>query len=132
MWSATDVCDDRFVFGGSTNKTFDYNNVSDTGYTDVFVLSVPSFTWFQVAAGTQVRRSNHFCQNLGGGQMLVIGGRDPSWNGTADGGTQWEASDPWIKGMNIFDMTAWAWTGSYDPSHSYQRPTIVQQYYNNQ
>lgn len=64
--------------------------------------------------------------------MLVIGGRDPAWNGTANEGTQWASTDPWSNGMNIFDMTAWAWTGSYTPGHTYERPTVVQNHYNTQ
>ena len=67
--------------------------------------------------------------------MLVIGGRDPSYNGTLTG-TAWAGVDPWTSngnhGMHIFDMSTWAWTGSYSPSASYQRPTIVQQHYASQ
>jgi len=31
--------------------------------------------------------------------------------------------------MMFFNMTAWAWTGSYNPQATYQRPALVQQYY---
>ena len=120
----------RYVFGGSTNATFDEKDATDTGYLDVFVLSMPAFTWFKANAPSDVRRSNHFCQDLGGGQMLVIGGREPSYNGTLTG------LDPWTSngnhGMHIFDMSAWTWTGSYSPNARYQRPTVVQQHYASQ
>jgi len=94
---------------------------------------MPAFTWFKADAPSQARRSNHFCQVIGNGQMLVLGGRDPSYNGTLKAG--WTTVDPWtssgMHGMNIFDMTAWAWTGSYSPSATYRRPTLVQQHYTN-
>ena len=124
----------RYVFGGSTNATVDYNDESDTGYLDFLVLSMPAFAGFAANASSDVRRSNHFCQDLGGGQMLVIGGRGPSYNGTLTG-TSWQTVDPWTSngnhGMHIFDMSAWAWTGSYSPNTTYQRPLVVQQYYAN-
>ena len=56
--------------------------------------------------------------------MLVMGGRDPSY-----GGYSWETVDPWAWGMMFFNMTAWAWTGSYMPNATYQRPALVQQHY---
>jgi hypothetical protein len=31
--------------------------------------------------------------------------------------------------MMFFNMTAWAWTGSYSPNATYQRPALVQQHY---
>jgi hypothetical protein len=122
----------RYVFGGSTNTTFDEKDATDTGYLDVFVLSMPAFTWFRANASSDARRSNHFCQDLGGGQMLVIGGREPS----DDALTGWTNVDPWTlngnRGMHIFDMSMWAWTGSYSPNARYQRPTVVQQHYASQ
>jgi hypothetical protein len=59
--------------------------------------------------------------------MLIMGGRDPSYNGTS--GLAWETVDPWTWGMMFFNMTAWAWTGSYSPNATYQRPALVQQHY---
>jgi hypothetical protein len=116
----------RYIFGGSTNQTFDVPNTTDTGFLDVFVLSIPAFTWFQINEPSNVRRSNHFCQVIGD-QMLVMGGRDPSQN--ASSGLAWETVDPWTWGMMFFNMTAWAWTGSYSPNATYQRPALVQQHY---
>jgi hypothetical protein len=66
--------------------------------------------------------------------MLVIGGRDPSYNGTSTD-TSWQDVDPWTSngnhGMHIFDMSVWAWTGSYSPNTTYQRPDVVQLHYAN-
>jgi hypothetical protein len=59
--------------------------------------------------------------------MLVMGGRDPSNNGST--GLGWQSVDPWTWGMMFFNMTAWAWTGNYIPNATYQRPALVQQHY---
>jgi hypothetical protein len=59
--------------------------------------------------------------------MLVMGGRDPSYNESS--GLAWESVDPWTWGMMFFNMTAWAWTGNYIPNATYQRPALVQQHY---
>jgi hypothetical protein len=53
-----------------------------------------------------------------------MGGRDPSYIGSG-----WQTVDPWTWGMMFFNMTAWAWTGSYIPNATYQRPALVQQHY---
>ncbi|KAL2046377.1 hypothetical protein N7G274_001824 [Stereocaulon virgatum] len=115
----------RFVFGGSTNDTFDLLHAGDAGCLDVFILSMPSFVWFKAGTTTQVRRANHFCQVIGQGQMLVIGGHNPAPEGFLDG------VDPWTRGMNIFDMNSLNWTGAYNPGIIYDRPPVVQQYYTN-
>jgi hypothetical protein len=59
--------------------------------------------------------------------MLVMGGRDPSYNEST--GLAWQTVDPWTWGMMFFNMTAWAWTGNYIPNATYQRPALVQQHY---
>ncbi|KAI9715126.1 MAG: hypothetical protein M1812_006105 [Candelaria pacifica] len=117
-----------FVFGGSTNRTFDVVHANDEGYLDVFILSLPAFVWFKAGSATQVRRSKHFCQLLGNGHMLVIGGIDPSLNVTQFIGYV-NMVDPWTRGMNIFNMNSLNWTGAYSPSATYDRPIIIQQYY---
>jgi hypothetical protein len=119
----------RYVFGGSTNQTFDIPHADDAGYLDVFILSMPSFVWFKAGATTQARRSNHYCQLIGQGQMIAIGGRDPSQNGST---SYWNGVDPWVRGMNIFDMNSLTWTGAYNPAATYDRPTVIQQYYASQ
>ena len=120
----------RYVFGGSTNSTFDTTATKDDGYLDVYILSLPSFTWFAAGALSEVRRANHFCQVIGQGQMLVIGGRDPSIQ-NSDTLYFWDGADPWTRGMNIFDMTSLTWTADYSPTVTYERPAMVQKHYAN-
>jgi hypothetical protein len=121
------------VFGGSTNLTIDVADADDTGYLDVFVLSMPAFRWFKTNAPTESRRANHFCQIIGQRQMLVIGGRDPSHDPSSDGSFWPNDADPWTRGLNIFDMTGLKWTNAYNASaKKYEQPAIVKKYYTNQ
>lgn len=115
-----------FVYGGSTNNTLDTAESHDTGYTDVYVLSFPSFTWFKTNSPASPRRSNHYCQILSNSNMLVVGGRNPSDD--IDGG--FGGTDPWSRGMNVFDMVSWQWTSAYDHTAVYTRPQAIQNYYN--
>jgi hypothetical protein len=121
------------VFGGSTNLTTDVADAVDDGYMDVFVLSMPAFKWFKTDAPSESRRANHFCQVIGQGQMLVIGGRDPSHDPSLDNSFWPNDADPWTRGLNIFDMTALKWTNRYNASaKNYEQPAMVKQYYMNQ
>lgn len=119
-----------FIFGGSTNGTFDFANSADTGYTDVYVLSLPAFTWFKtnVNIASNPRRANHYCQIIANSQMLVVGGRNPSDDSLGGFGG---VTDPWSRGMNIFDMSNWAWTSAYNHTAVYTRPQVVHQHYEN-
>ena len=114
----------RFVFAGASDWTFDLDNPDDPDYLDVYVLSLPAFTWFKASAPTQQRRATHFCQVIGQRQMLVIGGHDPSiaaWNTNLD---------PWPNGLNVFDMTEWKWTAEYaSDAASYERAAAIEQHY---
>lgn len=106
---------------------------TDSGYLDVYILSLPAFVWFKAGAVTASRRANHFCQVIGHGQMLVIGGRDPSHNSTADESFWDNDADPWTHGLGIFDMSTLTWTNAYNASVTkYQPPATVTQYYANE
>jgi hypothetical protein len=114
----------RFILGGSTNSTFDLSHPNDTDYLNVFTLSLPAFRWFKSTDSDQVRRADHSCQLIGNKQMLVIGGTQPSNSlGIA-------AVEPWPNGLGIFDMSAFAWSQSYDPfAAAYEQPELVRDYY---
>ena len=115
-----------FIYGG-----YDSANgvaVTDEQYLDVYILSLPSFTWFRASAPTESWRANHFCQVIGNRQMLVIGGWDVS--SISNFGA---VPDPWEKGLGIFDMTSLTWTDGYNVSAArYERPSMVEDYYMNQ
>jgi hypothetical protein len=115
----------RFVYGGSTNETFDLNNADNPGYLNVYTLSLPAFHWFQSTSTTPVRRACHTCSVIGNRQMVSIGGRLPS---SVD--TLGLEQDPWTSGIGVFDMTAFAWVDHYNAAaETYEQPDMVQQYY---
>lgn len=63
----------RFVYGGSTNATLDLNHADETGYLNVYALSLPAFRWFKSSDTTSVRRACHTCSVIGKRQMVRSG-----------------------------------------------------------
>ncbi|KIX99548.1 uncharacterized protein Z520_05124 [Fonsecaea multimorphosa CBS 102226] len=116
---------EMFVYGGSTNSTFDLDHSSDEGYLNVYALSLPAFRWFKSNSTTPVRRACHACSVIGNRQMVSIGGRLPS-SLQALGSEQ----DPWASGLGVFDMTDFEWVDHYDAAAAaYESPDVVKQYY---
>lgn len=72
-------------------------------YDDVFVLSLPTFTWVQVWFDGQSPRYGHTCHIIGD-QMLTVGGLVKS------SACDWED-----KGVAIFNATEVNWTSAYTP-----------------
>lgn len=62
--STTDTFE-LFIFGGSTDDTTDTNNADDTGFLNVYTLSLPAFRWFKSSESTSSRRANHHCTLIG-------------------------------------------------------------------
>jgi hypothetical protein len=48
-------------------------------YDDIYVLSLPSFTWIKVFSG-KIPRFGHTCHLVGGRQMLTVGGHNKNPN----------------------------------------------------
>lgn len=97
------------IHGG--RSTYDREAFSDT-----FVLSLPSFEFFQVNDGVdQVRRFDHTC-HLRGNKMFVLGGRDIDQDMPALGTeVQDGACDPGGF-VNILDVNTFTWDAKYDPA----------------
>ncbi|KAK5097819.1 hypothetical protein LTR70_002861 [Exophiala xenobiotica] len=113
-----------FVYGGSINQATDAGNPDDTGFLNVYALSLPAFRWFKSTDATVSRRANHHCTVIGERQMVSIGGDNPSGQKLG-----W-LPDPWANGIGIFDMTAFNWSSSYDANAAqYESPDVVKQYY---
>ncbi|KAG9236167.1 hypothetical protein BJ875DRAFT_372696 [Amylocarpus encephaloides] len=76
---------------------------------DVWVLSIPSFTWVKVKSGTSSHsRAGHRCVKPYPDQMLVIGGHAPLVGTTpkcVDGGI-----------VQIFNLNTATWTDQYTPT----------------
>lgn len=110
-----------FIYGGYPYPTGD-EKIADEDYEDVFILSLPAFTWFR-APGTSAMREWHYCDLIGKRQMIVIGGGEP----TAALGAK---PDPWTRGLGIFDITELSWSNSYNASaQPYEQPSIIKQFY---
>ncbi|KFA65171.1 hypothetical protein S40285_01494 [Stachybotrys chlorohalonatus IBT 40285] len=78
-------------------------------YDDVWVLSMPSFTWTQVNEGTALHaRAGHRCFTPYPDQMMVFGGQP-----APEGGSRACIEEPIV----LFNLTSAEWMSSYDPSH---------------
>ncbi|OQN99803.1 hypothetical protein B0A48_14573 [Cryoendolithus antarcticus] len=88
-----------YMFGGQ--NLIPYGNQSQ--FDDMWILTVPSFTWIQVDMSKQsvpYGRSGHTC-NVWNGQMVMVGGYV---------GTQLTCESP---GIYVFDMSNLAWVQKY-------------------
>jgi hypothetical protein len=103
-----------YYYGGYDGLTQTTEPFSD----DVWVLSLPSFTWVQLASGTAEGRAGHKCVMPYPDQMMVIGGY------------------PHPEGMplpclretiRVFNLTTGQWVDRYDPAvySKYTVPSAV-------
>ena len=94
-------------------------------FDEIWVLSIPAFTWQRIDASQKSARIGHTCHLVGGRQMLSIGGADAA------------QTDPWstpdytnLNGIGVYDLVAERWTQGYDASAApYQRGKTVQGWY---
>ncbi|KAF2116289.1 hypothetical protein BDV96DRAFT_491395 [Lophiotrema nucula] len=85
-----------YLYGGiDPNKGQDIN----AGYDDVYVLSIPSFTWTPIFQNGASPRWGHNCHVAGKRQMVTVGG-----NITNTGICDWE-----LKGVAFLDMSTATW-----------------------
>jgi hypothetical protein len=98
-------------------------------YDDVYVLSLPSFTWTKVYSGHSPR-FGHTCHRAGQRQMMAVGGSlDASMYAVETSGIIPELSG--IKcdrreGVALFDLSTLKWGSSFDPhAPDYQIPKKV-------
>ncbi|CAI6090106.1 unnamed protein product [Clonostachys chloroleuca] len=93
-----------YYYGG-----YDGINPKQPYYDQVWVLSIPSFTWTKVNEGTDLHaRTGHKCFKPYPDQMMVIGGITSQAGNTIsclDGGP-----------VVMFNLTSASWMTSYDPS----------------
>lgn len=106
-----------FVYGGSLAG----DGAGGAQLEDVWVLSIPSFEWFNVYSGTTNtstaaagKREAHSCHAVAGRQMLVYGGRTKPQ----------ETCDK--TGVFVFDMVSLDWQTEFKPAAGpYQVPSMV-------
>ncbi|KAK8908496.1 hypothetical protein QC760_002871 [Botrytis cinerea] len=86
-----------YLYGGQDGGSVSYD--------DVFVLSLPSFTWIQVYESVPGSpRFGHTCHLVGNRQMLTVGGAQKKYSSYCD----WESS-----GVAIYDMYALSWKSTF-------------------
>ncbi|PQE22714.1 cell wall anchored protein [Rutstroemia sp. NJR-2017a BVV2] len=85
-------------------------------YDDIYVLSLPSFTWTKVYETTPGSpRYGHTCHLVGNRQLLTVGGIAGSFSTYCD----WES-----KGVAIFDLSTLQWGSNfYHDAESYSLPS---------
>lgn len=110
-----------FMYGG-------YAGMLGTGaeqYDEVWVLSIPAFTWQRVDASQKSARIGHTCHLVGGRQLLSIGGVDAAQTDA------WSTPDySNLNGIGVFDLVANVWLGGYNASAApYQRSQVLQNHY---
>ncbi len=98
-----------YVFGGWGSP------VTQRTDGNVYVLSIPSFTWIRVTLDTD-QRSGHNCHLMGNHHMLVVGGCLPTGPNGRPGGVEGCDTGPkFSQGLGIFSLNSHTWTTDYDP-----------------
>ncbi|KAK8140146.1 cell wall anchored protein [Apiospora sp. TS-2023a] len=87
-----------FLYGG-------WDPTKTAYYDDIWVLSLPSFTWTKIYQGV-LPRLGHDCHVVGGRQMITVGGINST---DITGICDWE----WM-GVAILDLSTNAWGSVYD------------------
>ena len=112
----------RYMYGGTPNPT--PSDVADVD--QIYILSLPSFTWFQAEYPPLAGRIHHTCHAVNN-QLVAIGGLDPMASGDYNG-----TADPWPQGLGVFDMNALAWKDSFSAkAPAYTPPDFITQYIKN-
>ncbi|KAL8736918.1 MAG: hypothetical protein Q9181_002214 [Wetmoreana brouardii] len=98
-----------YVFGGWGSRDADVNDGN------VYVLSIPSFTWIRVTLDTDLRWK-HKCHLMGNNHMLVVGGErlqvDNPWQFGVAG---CDNNPRFSQGLGIYSLNDHNWTTTYDP-----------------
>ena len=103
----------RYMYGGRAG-----DNTTSVFFDDVYVLSLPSFTWTKIYEGS-APRYGHTCHRVANRQMITIGGAS-NYNYTRP------PCDPQTKGVNVFDMSEGWWGSVYDAkAPDYEVPAKV-------
>lgn len=92
---------------------------------DLYVLSLPGFVWFQ-ANTTSPPRSSHSCIVANNRQMIVVGGTGTGF------GPNYTTPDVWSQGLGVFDLPSLSWKHQYDADAGpYEPPQAIADWYAN-
>jgi hypothetical protein len=101
-----------YIYGG-----YDGLDSGDTPMDDVWVLSLPDFTWTKVYEGTEVHgRSGHHCVSPYPDKMFIIGGVHKNQANCLDGGF-----------IQVFNLNTLKFQDTYRPDEweEYSQPTKI-------
>ncbi|KAF2135748.1 uncharacterized protein K452DRAFT_362972 [Aplosporella prunicola CBS 121167] len=113
-----------FVFGG-------WDPVDPSDMSEIYILSLPAFRWFQTGIRAISQRVLHTCHVIGSRQLLSIGGLESAYDDLGDRTiNQWKSKDNFTQGLGIFDMTELKWSDKYVANASaYDSPEMVKLWY---
>ena len=115
-----------FVYGGSDG----YYGADTKKYDTIHILSLPSFHWSQVSYPPEAPRNGHTCHAVGGSQILVVGGINPSLKETKEFTNMMQFRDDFPQGLSVFDMNALTWSNKYSASvPAYHQSKIIKDCY---
>ena len=110
------------MYGGSPNSP------TPSDVDQIYILSLPSFTWFKANYPPGMGRIHHTCHAVNS-QLVAIGGLDPA---ASPAGDYNGSADPWPQGLGVFDMNALAWKDSFSATAPpYTPPDLITQYVKN-
>ena len=115
-----------FVYGGWGG----IYGPSAVQFDTISILTIPEFHWVSVPYYPRAPRIAHTCHGVGGGQVLVVGGLDSSYDDSTGGGFRgtWNKSrDPFSQGLGVYNMTSLSWQDLYssDPA-PYVRSSLIE------
>ena len=134
--SAVDSCVAGIASNNNTFEIFVYSG--SVGYGDVYqkrneihILTLPAFHWIELPYKAVHPRAGHSCDPVGGGQILIVGGTDPTVDETETVGLdQMTEPDVFKQGLAVFNMSSLEWQDHYSASPpNYEQADEVKQYY---
>jgi hypothetical protein len=94
-------------------------------YDEIYILSLPAFTWVKAKYPPSLTRSYHTC-HIVGRQLISLFGLDPRTRSSPG------ARDQFTNGIGVFDINQLEWSDKYDPNAGdYKTPGLVADYYYN-
>ena len=105
---------------------------ANTAFDEIFILSLPAFTWSKVEYTPQHPRHALTCHAVGGGQILTIGGLDS--DNTVDNANAYlsvfSSPDPFVQGLGVFDLGTLSWQDHFssNPGAYKQADSIMKIY----
>lgn len=113
----------RYVYGGN-----DFRKPVDSRIkSDLYVLSLPGFVWFQ-ANTTSPPRSSHSCIVANNRQMIVVGGTGADYGPNLN----YTTPDVWAQGLGVLDLPSLSWKHQYDADAGpYEPPQAIADWYAN-